>query len=50
MTLRWLVATLHLLALPIGISAILARGRALRRAIVVGIVFLATAIARGYGL
>jgi len=30
MTLRWLIATLHLLALPIGLGAVWVRGRALR--------------------
>jgi putative membrane protein len=30
MTLRWVVATLHLLALPLGLGAIWARARALR--------------------
>ena len=32
MLLRWLFATLHLLALPLGITAVWARGRVLRRA------------------
>ena len=32
MTLRWLIATLHLLTLPLGLGAIWARSRALRRA------------------
>ena len=36
MILRWLVATLHLLALPLGLSAIWARGRALRSVSVAG--------------
>jgi putative membrane protein len=31
MSLRWIIATLHLLALPIGFAAIVARGRGLRR-------------------
>ena len=31
MTLRWLIATLHLLTLPLGLGAIWARSRALRR-------------------
>lgn len=31
MLLRWLLATLHLLALPMGLGAIVARSRALRR-------------------
>lgn len=30
MTIRWLVATLHLLALPIGLGAVVVRARALR--------------------
>lgn len=32
MVLRWLIVTLHLLALPLGLGAIWARGRALGRA------------------
>lgn len=32
MTLSWLVASLHLLTLPLGAGALFARGRALRRA------------------
>ena len=31
MTLRWLIASIHLLAVVIGVTAVLARGRALRR-------------------
>jgi len=31
MTLRWLIATLHILTLPLGLGAIWARSRALRR-------------------
>ncbi len=31
MTLRWLIATLHLLTLPLGLGAVWARSRALRR-------------------
>jgi len=33
MTLRWLFAALHLLALPIGLGAVVIRGRALRGAL-----------------
>ncbi|MDH3497682.1 MAG: DUF2214 family protein [Gemmatimonadota bacterium] len=32
MTLRWLIASIHLIALAIGVAAIFARARALRRA------------------
>ena len=32
MTLRWLIASLHLLTLPLGLGAVWARSRALRRA------------------
>ena len=32
MLLRWIIATLHLLALPLGLGAVLARARALKKA------------------
>ncbi len=32
MLLRWIIATLHLLALPLGLGAVLARARGLRKA------------------
>ncbi len=64
MTIRWLLAALHLLALGIGLGAIWARGRALdtgaasrfarisfiQAGLVVLMVLAATAMARGYGV
>ena len=47
MTLRWLIATLHLLALPLGLGAVLARSRGLASARVtadLGRVFVADSL------
>jgi putative membrane protein len=65
MTLRWLIATVHLLALPIGLGGVWLRGRALRRSLnadglrqvlaadnlwgVAAALWIATGLARAFG-
>jgi putative membrane protein len=65
MTLRWLIATVHLLALPIGLGGVWLRGRALRGSLsadglrqvlaadnlwgVAAVLWIATGLARAFG-
>ena len=65
MLLRWIVATLHLLALPLGLGAVWARGRSLRGALdaaglkrvfladtlwgVAALLWIGTGVARAFG-
>lgn len=49
-TLRWIVAAIHLLALGIGLGAIVVRALSgIQAVLVVAMVFAATAMARGLG-